>query len=87
MATKVRIELDHDGIRQLLMSAAIGGECEKAAQRIASAAGDGFEVLPAREMNYGGGRVGYAVHAESYEAKKAESEDKVLTKAVSSCRS
>lgn len=87
MATKVRIELDHDGIRELLMSAAIGGECEKAAERIAATAGDGFEVLPARQMGFGGGRVGYAVHAESYEAKVAESEDKVLTKAVSSCRS
>ena len=87
MATKVTIELLGDGIRQLLSSAPIGAECEKAAEKIASTAGDGFEVLSAREMGFGGGRVGYAVHAETYEAKEAEATDKVLTKAVSMCRS
>lgn len=34
MAAKVRIELNHDGIRELLSSAPIAAECEKAAQRI-----------------------------------------------------
>lgn len=38
MAAKVRIELNHDGIRELLSSAPIAAECEKAAQRIAAAA-------------------------------------------------
>lgn len=82
MATKIRIELNHDGIRQLLMSQPIAAECEKAAERIAANAGDGFEVLPLRQMGFGGGRIGYAVHAESYEAKLAEAENKVLSKAV-----
>lgn len=82
MATKVRIELDSDGIRQLLMSAPIAAECEKAANQIAQRAGEGFEVLPIRQMGFGGGRVGYAVHTESYEAALAEAEDKVLSKAV-----
>ena len=82
MATKIRIELNHDGIRELLMSDAIAKECEKAAQAIAARAGDGFEVLPMRKQGFGGGRIGYAVHAESYEAKLAEAEDKVLSKAV-----
>lgn len=82
MATKVRIELNHSGIRELLSSAPIGAECEKAAQGIADRAGDGFEVLPMRELDFGGGRVGYAVHAATYEAKLAESEDKALSKAV-----
>ena len=86
MATKVRIELLSDGIHDLLVSRPIANECEKAANKIASSAGDGFEVLPAREMGFGGGRVGYAVHAESYEAKEAEATDKVLSKAVSQCR-
>ena len=82
MATKVRIELNHDGIRELLTSAPIASECEKAAEGIAARAGDGFEVLPMRKMSYGGGRIGYAVSAETYEAKLAEATDKVLTKAV-----
>lgn len=82
MATKVRIELDHEGIRQLMKSQPIAAECEKAAERIAERAGDGFEVLPLREMNFGGGRIGYAVRTETYEACLAEAEDKVLSKAV-----
>ena len=82
MATKVRIELLSDGIRELLCSQPIAAECEKAAEKIAARAGDGFEVLPLRQMNFGGGRVGYAVKAATYEARKAESEDKVLSKAV-----
>ena len=82
MATKVRIELLHDGIRELLMSAPIAAECEKAAQNIAARAGDGFEVLPMREMNFGGGRVGYAVYTATEEARIAEAEDKALSKAV-----
>jgi len=86
MSTSVRIELLSDGIRELLMSQPIADEGEKAAEKIAETAGEGFVVLPARQMGFGGGRVGYAVHAESYAAKQAEAEDKVLSKAVSSCR-
>ena len=82
MATKVRIELNHDGIRALLTSAPKAAECERAADGIAARAGDGFEVLPMREMGFGGGRVGYAVKAETYEAKVAEAEDRALSKAV-----
>jgi len=82
MATKVRIELRSDGIRNLLTSAAIANECKSAAEDIAARAGDGFEVLPMRQMGFGGGRVGYAVSAETYEAKVAEAEDKALSKAV-----
>lgn len=82
MATKVKIELNSDGIRELLMSAPIAAECEKAANEIAARAGDGFEVLPMRKQGFGGGRIGYAVRTESYEACIAEAEDKVLSKAV-----
>lgn len=82
MATKVRIELLSDGIRELLCSQPIAAECEKAAERIAARAGDGFEVLPLRQMGFGGGRIGYAVKTDTYEACIAEAEDKVLSKAV-----
>jgi len=82
MATKVRIELNHDGIRQLLCSDEIAAECEKAAQEIAARAGDGFEVKERRIVGYGGGRVGYAVYTATQEAREAEAEDKVLSKAV-----
>lgn len=82
MAAKVRIELNSDGIRELLMSQPIADECEKAARDIAERAGEGFEVLPAKQMGFGGGRVGYAVYTATYEARVAEAEDKVLSKAV-----
>lgn len=82
MATKVRIELNYEGIRELLTSQPIADECERAANAIASRAGDGFVVLPMRQMDFGGGRVGFAVHADSYAAKLAEATDKVLSKAV-----
>lgn len=82
MATKIRIELDHDGIRELLMSQPIADECKKAAENIASRAGEGFEVLPPKELGFGGGRVGYAVATGTHEARLAEAEDKVLSKAV-----
>lgn len=82
MATKVRIERLSDGIRELLCSQPIAAECEKAAEGIATRAGDGFEVLPLRQMGFGGGRIGYAVKTDTYEACIAEAEDKVLSKAV-----
>lgn len=82
MPTKVRIELDHDGIKELLCSQPIAAECEKAAEKIAARAGDGFVVLPLRMMGFGGGRVGYAVKTDTYEAMLAEATDKTLSKAV-----
>ena len=82
MATKVKIELNHDGIRELLMSQPIAKECEKAAEGIASRAGDGFEVSELRKMGFGGGRVGYTVRTATFEARLSEAEDKALSKAV-----
>lgn len=87
MTTKIRIELDHDGIRELLCSAPIAAECEKAAKKIADAAGDGFEVTSTKRLGFGGGRVGVGVEATTHEARLAEAEDKVLSRAVSQCRS
>lgn len=48
MPTKIRIELNHDGIRELLMSEPIAEECKKAAEAIAARAGGDFEVIAAR---------------------------------------
>lgn len=82
MATKIRIELNHEGIKQLLSSQPIADECEKAAQEIAKRAGDGFEVSEQKRRGYGGGRVGFVVYTDTDEAREAEAEDKVLSKAV-----
>lgn len=82
MATKIKIELNSAGIKSLLCSGEVAAETEKAAEAIAARAGDGFVVLPARTLGYGGGRVGYAVKADTYEAKLAEATNKTLSKAV-----
>lgn len=80
------IQLCSDGIAQLLHDPGVTGACEDAARRIAETAGAGFAVTEARKLRFGGGRVGVGVEAETEEAKVAEAEDKVLSKAVSRCR-
>lgn len=87
MSAKVRIELNSPGIKALLCSAEIGAECRKAAERIASAAGDGFEVTDQRIAGFGGGRVSYGVEAATYEARLAQAESGALSQAVTKCRS
>ncbi len=86
MSQNIRIELNHDGIRELLSSAAIGSECKKAAKKIADAAGEGFKVTSARQLGFGGGRIGYGVKTATDEARLAEAKDKALQQAVSQCR-
>lgn len=78
----IRIELDHDGIAELLQSAAIAAECEQAAEGIAAAAGDGFEVEGPWHASLGGGRVAYRVRTATQDARIAESQDQVLSRAV-----
>lgn len=87
MSATVRIELDSAGIRQLLCSAPIAAECKKAAESIAAAAGEGFEVTEQRVAGFGGGRVAYGVEAATYEARLAEAESGALHGAVTQCRS
>lgn len=78
----VRIELLTDGIRELLCSPEVSEACRQAAEALAAKAGDGFIVSEEWRAGFGGGRVAYTVHADTYEAMLAEAEDKVLTKAV-----
>lgn len=78
----IRIELDHDGIAELLNSAAIASECEQAAQAIADRAGDGFEVSGPWKAGFGGGRVAYSVKTATDEARMAESQEQALSRAV-----
>lgn len=87
MGAKVRIELNSAGIKQLLCSAEIGAECKAAADRIAAAAGEGFQVTEQRMAGFGGGRVAYGVEAATYEARLAEAENGALSGAVTQCRS
>lgn len=85
MATKIRIELNHAGIQELLSSAEVSAVCKEAAEEIAQRAGEGFEVTEQQVRNgsrYGGTRVGYGVYTSNYEAMVAEAEYGALSKAV-----
>lgn len=84
MAVTYRIELDHEGIKALLNSDEIGAVCQEAAERIAQTAGDGFHVT---RPYHPGSRTVYRVYGDSDDARIAEADDKVLSSAVSSCRS
>lgn len=84
MAVKVTIELDHDGIRELLNCDGVAAECRRAAERIAAEAGPGFHVTP---EYHPGSRSMFRVYGDSDDARIAEADDKVLSRAVSACRS
>lgn len=84
MPAKVTIELDHAGIKELLNCDGVAAACEQAAERIAAAAGDGFHVT---RPYHPGSRTVYRVYGDSDDANIAEADDKVLSMAVSSCRS
>lgn len=86
MAKKVRIELDHDGFQTLLNSEPVKGLVKSGADRIAQAAGDGFEVVE-KELNFGGSpRPGFIVHTGTWDARRAEAKDKVLSTALNAGR-
>lgn len=90
MAEKVgtiRIELLHEGFVQLLSSPEVSEACRAAAGNVAAIAGSGFEVSEEWKAGYGGSpRIAYTVRAATRKAKLAEATDKVLTRAVKSCR-
>lgn len=80
----IRIELDHDGIRQFLQSGEVGSMLTEAARGLAESAGDGFEVEAPPWQ--GSDRKVVSVYTATHEAMVAEATDKVLTEAVQSCR-
>lgn len=91
MAMKVRIELNHDGIREILQGSGAGGAVLSAAEAVKAAAGDGFEV--GKERVVGGnanplykGRIARVVYTATYEAREREATDHVLYAAVMQCK-
>lgn len=79
---KVRVVLNHDGIRQLLQSDEVRSDLERRANAIASAAGPGHRV----ESEVGPNRVRVAVVTETIEAMIAEATDRTLTRAIDAGR-
>lgn len=80
MAKKVRIELNSEGVRELLKSAEIMAVCRGHADRIAGRAGDGYEVT----TYTGKTRVNASVHAATDKAYRDNLKNNTLLKAVGS---
>lgn len=79
---KVRIELDQNGIKALLRSPEIAADLERRARNVARTAGDGMHsaVVQGRD------RVRAQVWTGTYAAKRAEAEDRALTRAIDAAR-
>ena len=79
---KVRIELNHDGFRELLEGSEVAGLVDSCGASLAARAGPGFVSKPAHG-NFGGGRhVCHVGTGDSREAMEAQARDKALTVAL-----
>ena len=78
MANKVRVELNRAGVRQLLKSDEFLEACVQEAEKMASRAGDGFEVSP----YVGKTRVNASVYAATEEALAKVYDDNTLLKSM-----
>lgn len=79
MAKSYRIELNREGVRELLRSAEMAAVCKCHADRIAARAGSGYEVTTYTGKN----RVNASVHAATEEAYRDNLKNNTLLKAVS----
>jgi hypothetical protein len=81
VAEKIRVELNEKGVAELLNSAAVRDDLVRRGEAMAGAAGDGFEVSTSHTD-----RVRVTVRAETIDAKRAEAEDRALTRAIDAGR-
>lgn len=80
--SKIRIEMNNAGFKQLATSAKIGKAITGITERIRDNAGEGFESDVGIKRRHGAERQTGMVWAATREARKAEAENKVLTRAV-----
>ena len=78
----IRVKMDHAGARQLLKSVEVQEDLKRRVEAIAQRAGTGFEA----EVKVGRTRAVASVTAETADAMRAESKDRVLTKALDAGR-
>lgn len=76
--SNVRIELNSNGVRELLRSNEMREICEAYANKAGSRLGEGYAV----SSMIGKSRVNASVYAESYEAKKENAENNTILKAL-----
>lgn len=83
MAVKsARIKINSSGIAALLQSAAVQNDLAARAERIADAAGKGFEATATTNRD----RAVAFVRTTDYQSRKDEAEHRVLTRAVDAGR-
>lgn len=82
MAASLRVEMNRDGVSQLLKSAEVMADLQARAERMAAAAGPGFEV----DVRVGRTRARASVRTGTFEAVLAEATDRALTRAVDAGR-
>jgi hypothetical protein len=82
VAEQIRIEVNSAGIQALLKSEEVQALLEAKGQRIAAAAGDGFEV----SSRIGATRARASVITATRAARKAEAVDRALTSAIDAGR-
>lgn len=83
MAIKsIRVKLNRPGIVALLQSSEVTADLDDRTERIAAAAGDGFEATVTRNRDRA---VGF-VRTATTEARRAEAEDRSLTRALDAGR-
>lgn len=79
---RTRIRFDYAGFNAVRRSEAVRADLGARAERIAAAAGPGFET----KATLNPGRAGVLVYADTYDAMVAEAENKALTRAIDSGR-
>ncbi len=73
-----KFELNRAGVRELLKSEEMKSICEEHARAVQSKCGTGYEVT----TYTGKSRANASVHAETFEAKRENSKNNTLLKAV-----
>ena len=76
--SKVKFELDKGGVRDLLRSQEALNVCKGYAEAARNRAGEGYEVTTFVGRN----RANASVHAETYEARKANYDNNTLLKSL-----
>ena len=76
--SKVKFELNREGVKELLKSHEMAGICRTYAEKERGRAGAGYEVTTYTGRN----RVNASVHAETYEAREDNYNNNTLLKAL-----
>ena len=78
MSDKIRVELNSEGVRELLRSSEMAAICQEQARMIANRAGEGYSV----STYTGASRVNASVMTETTEAIRDNLKNNTLLKAV-----